>query len=124
MRIGFPRDWMPDVYQQHGEVGIDHVLVHVSLVPFIFCFFTWNITDTKLSLVVIEMFNAMNALSSSESLLTFSIWNNVVLIYAIVLSMVLHFILLYVPLFQKLFSVLPLNWNEWQAVLLISLPVM
>ncbi len=70
------------------------------------------------------MFNAMNALSSSESLLTLPVWNNMVLIYAILLSMTLHFILLYVPFFQMLFSVLPLNWNEWRAVLLISFPVM
>lgn len=82
------------------------------------------IAHRYLSLVVIEMFNAMNALSSSESLLTLPIWNNMKLIYAITLSMVLHFGLLYIPFFQKLFSVLPLNWNEWQAVLLISLPVM
>ncbi|KAI9749375.1 MAG: hypothetical protein M1815_002558 [Lichina confinis] len=74
-------------------------------------------------LVVIEMFNAMNALSSSESLLSLPVWKNMVLIYAITLSMILHLILLYVPLFQKLFSVLPLDWSEWQAVLLISLPV-
>ena len=66
----------------------------------------------------------MNALSSSESLLSLPVWKNMILIYAITLSMILHLILLYVPLFQTLFSVLPLNWNEWQAVLLISLPVM
>ena len=66
----------------------------------------------------------MNALSSSESLLSLPVWDNMVLVYAITLSMVLHFGLLYIPFFQNLFSVLPLNWNEWRAVLLISLPVM
>ncbi|KAL2350709.1 hypothetical protein BJ546DRAFT_1110017 [Cryomyces antarcticus] len=74
-------------------------------------------------LVVIEMLNAMNALSSSESLLTLPLWKNMVLVYAITLSMVLHFALLYTPFLQSLFSIVPLNWNEWKAVLLISAPI-
>ena len=74
-------------------------------------------------LVVIEMLNAMNALSSSESLITMPLWKNMKLIYAITLSMVLHFGILYTPFLQGLFSIEPLNWIEWQAVLLISLPV-
>lgn len=75
-------------------------------------------------LVVIEMFNAMNALSSSESLFTFPLWNNMMLVYAIILSMTLHFAILYIPFLQGLFSILPLSWNEWKAVLVISAPVM
>ncbi|CEJ54504.1 Putative Calcium-transporting ATPase sarcoplasmic/endoplasmic reticulum type [Penicillium brasilianum] len=74
-------------------------------------------------LVVIEMFNAMNALSSSESLLTFFLHNNPMLIYAITLSMALHFAILYIPFLQTLFAIVPLNWTEWQAVLVISAPV-
>ena len=74
-------------------------------------------------LVVIEMFNAMNALSSSESLLTLPVWDNMMLVYAISLSMALHFALLYTPILQTLFSILPLNWAEWKAVLIISAPV-
>lgn len=75
-------------------------------------------------LVVIEMFNAMNALSSSESLMTFPLWKNMKLVYAIILSMALHFAILYVPFLQGLFSIVPLNWTEWQAVVAISAPVM
>lgn len=74
-------------------------------------------------LVVIEMFNAMNALSSSESLLTLPLWKNMMLVYAIALSMALHFALLYTPGLQSLFAILPLNWIEWKAVLIISAPV-
>ncbi|XP_044714858.1 e1-E2 ATPase domain-containing protein [Hirsutella rhossiliensis] len=74
-------------------------------------------------LVVIEMFNAMNALSSSESLLTLPLWKNMMLVYAIALSMALHFALLYIPFLQGLFAILPLNWMEWKAVVLISAPV-
>ena len=75
-------------------------------------------------LVVIEMFNAMNALSSSESLLTLPLWENMMLVYAIGLSLALHFALLYTPVLQTLFSILPLNLTEWKAVLIVSAPVM
>ena len=75
-------------------------------------------------LVVIEMLNAMNALSSSESLFTLPLWKNMVLVYAITLSMVLHFGLLYIPFLQGLFQILPLGVKEWTAVLAISAPVL
>lgn len=75
-------------------------------------------------LVVIEMLNAMNALSSSESLLTLPLWDNMMLVYAIALSMALHFALLYTPFLQTLFSILPMNMTEWKAVFFISAPVM
>ena len=75
-------------------------------------------------LVTIEMFNAMNALSSSESLLTLPLWKNMMLVYAIALSMALHFALLYTPGLQTLFAILPLNATEWKAVVYISAPVM
>lgn len=74
-------------------------------------------------LVVIEMFNAMNALSSSESLVTLPLWKNMKLIYAIMLSLALHFAILYVPFLRALFSIEPLGWVEWQAVLYMSAPV-
>jgi P-type Ca2+ transporter type 2A len=75
-------------------------------------------------LVVIEMLNACNALSQSESLITLPVWKNMKLVYAITLSMVLHFAILYVPFLQGLFQVSPLNLDEWKAVLWISGPVM
>jgi hypothetical protein len=37
--------------------------------------------------------------------------------------MALHFMILYVPFFRALFQITPLNWQEWQAVLWISAPV-
>lgn len=74
-------------------------------------------------LVVIEMFNAMNALSSNESLLSLPLWKNMMLVYAIALSMALHFALLYIPFLQSLFAIVPLNGTEWKAVVLISAPV-
>jgi P-type Ca2+ transporter type 2A len=75
-------------------------------------------------LVVIEMLNACNALSQSESLLTLPVWKNMKLVYAIALSMILHFSVLYVPFLQTLFQVSPLGLDEWKAVVWISAPVM
>jgi len=72
---------------------------------------------------VIEMLNAMNALSSSESLVTLPLWNNMILVYAITLSMVLHFILLYTPVLQGIFGIVPLGWPEWNIVLGWSAPI-
>ncbi|KAI5199731.1 calcium ATPase [Aureobasidium subglaciale] len=74
-------------------------------------------------LVVIEMLNAMNALSSSESLLTLPLWKNMMLVYAICLSMALHFALLYTPFLQGIFGIIPLGWGEWKLVLAWSAPI-
>ncbi|CAD6570572.1 MAG: hypothetical protein CYPHOPRED_004004 [Cyphobasidiales sp. Tagirdzhanova-0007] len=81
-------------------------------------------TTVSLSiLVTIEMANALNSLSENESLLTLPPWDNLYLCGAIVLSMSLHFMILYVPFLADLFVITPLNWDEWKAVLYISLPV-
>ncbi|GBC09583.1 hypothetical protein RclHR1_00090017 [Rhizophagus clarus] len=74
-------------------------------------------------LVTIEMFNATNSLSENESLFTLPIWKNIYLVLSIILSMVLHFMILYVPFFSNLFAIVPLNQEEWIAVLWISFPV-
>ncbi|CAO3689942.1 unnamed protein product [Rhizopus stolonifer] len=87
--------------------------------------FSMKATTMSLSiLVVIEMFNAMNSLSENESLFTLPLWSNPYLVLSIVLSMILHFMILYVPFFTKLFVIVPLNVDEWIAVLWISLPVL
>lgn len=69
------------------------------------------------------MLNAMNALSSSESLLTLPLWRNMILVYAITLSMALHFALLYTPILQGIFGIVPLGWDEWKIVLAWSAPI-
>ncbi|CCH45191.1 Ca2+ transporting ATPase,sarcoplasmic/endoplasmic reticulum [Wickerhamomyces ciferrii] len=74
-------------------------------------------------LVIIEMLNAMNNLSESDSLLTFPLWKNVYLILAIILSIILHFAILYIPWLAVLFNVVPLNKDEWIAILVFSSPV-
>jgi len=74
-------------------------------------------------LVTIEMFNALNALSENQSLLSVTPLSNVWVLLAAALSFTLHFIIIYVPFFAGVFHVAPLGVEEWKAVLMLSLPV-
>eukprot|EP00160_Parvularia_atlantis_P015995 Unigene4852_Nuclearia_a/m.14844 Unigene4852_Nuclearia_a/g.14844 ORF Unigene4852_Nuclearia_a/g.14844 Unigene4852_Nuclearia_a/m.14844 type:complete len:1054 (-) Unigene4852_Nuclearia_a:149-3310(-) len=74
-------------------------------------------------LVTIEMFNAFNSLSENQSLFSMPPWVNPYLIGATALSMALHFAILYVPFLGNMFSIEPLNWDEWMIVLAFSFPV-
>merc|ERR1712146_17401 len=75
-------------------------------------------------LVTIEMLNALNALSEDSSLFVVRPWVNPWLLVAMVVSFGLHFMILYVPYFSAIFSIVPLSLEEWQLVLLFSLPVL
>ena len=77
-------------------------------------------------LVLVEMFNALNALSEDGSLFlpggtppTANPW----LLAAIALSLALHALILYVPVLAGVFGTAPLGGGEWLAVLLLSAPV-
>jgi len=74
-------------------------------------------------LVTIEMLNALNALSEDNSLLVMHPWINPWLIAAMVVSFAFHFMILHVNSLAELFSIVPLNYNEWKFVLLWSFPV-
>lgn len=74
-------------------------------------------------IVVIEMFNALNALSEDASLLTMPPWTNPWLLVAISISIGLHCVILYIPWLASIFSIVPLSMNEWLLVILWSLPV-
>lgn len=71
-------------------------------------------------LVLVEMFNALNALSENASLLTLPPFSNKLLLGAIGVSVGLHLLILYLPVLATLFSVVPLGWSEWKVVLLLS----
>eukprot|EP00301_Raphidiophrys_heterophryoidea_P003538 c11593_g1_i1.p1 GENE.c11593_g1_i1~~c11593_g1_i1.p1 ORF type:complete len:1015 (+),score=278.67 c11593_g1_i1:75-3047(+) len=75
-------------------------------------------------LVTIEMFNAANALSENQSLISQPIWTNVWLVLAIALSFTLHFMILYIPAMASIFMVSPLNLDEWKAVVAFSAPIL
>ncbi|GBM96739.1 Calcium-transporting ATPase sarcoplasmic/endoplasmic reticulum type [Araneus ventricosus] len=74
-------------------------------------------------LVTIEMLNAMNSLSENQSLVVMPPWINPFLLGAMALSMTLHFVILYVDILSSVFSVTPLNGEEWFAVMKMSIPV-
>ena len=74
-------------------------------------------------LVVIEMLNALNALSEDGSLLQMPPWANPYLLLAMVVSIGLHFVILYVPVFAAVFSIVPLTYNDWVLVMVFSMPV-
>ena len=74
-------------------------------------------------LVVIEMFNACNAISEDISLVVMPPWINPWLLLAMLSSFALHFLILYVPALAQIFSIVPLDASEWALVLLFSTPV-
>ncbi|KAF9145352.1 hypothetical protein BGX30_009362 [Mortierella sp. GBA39] len=124
--------WWFMFYSQGPQISFYHLSnFHQcsALFPEIGCqmftdFMSKKATTMSLSiLVTIEMFNAINSLSENESLLTLPLWNNMYLVFSIILSMALHFMILYVPFFSNLFMILPLNVDEWKAVVYISIPV-
>ena len=75
------------------------------------------------ALVAIEMFNALNALSEDNSLLTVPPTRNPWLLAAMAVSFGLHFLIVYVPPLARIFSIVPLTMREWGLVALFSLPV-
>lgn len=74
-------------------------------------------------LVIIEMFNALNALSEDSSLFTVGFFCNPLLWVAIASSVALHCVILYIPFFGHLFGVKPLTKNDWLLVIAFSAPV-
>ena len=74
-------------------------------------------------LVVIEMLNALNALSEDSSLLEMPPWANPWLLVAMAFSIGTHIVILYIPVFAQVFSIVPLTVNDWIVVMAFSVPV-
>jgi Ca2+-transporting ATPase len=74
-------------------------------------------------LVIIEMFNAFNALSENQSLFKTGPFVNPYLILAVATSVFLHCLILYIPYCNFLFGTAPLSLGDWMLVLIFSFPV-
>ncbi|KAL8433162.1 hypothetical protein Efla_002353 [Eimeria flavescens] len=74
-------------------------------------------------LVVIEMFNAFNALSENHSLLRMPPWANPYLLLATAASVAVHCVIIYNPFLNRVFGVVPLSLMDWGYVLLWSFPI-
>lgn len=74
-------------------------------------------------LVIIEMFNALNAISENQGLLQIGLFKNIWLWQAVILSSILHCFILYIPSLCKLFGTMPLNLHDWMLVMAFSFPV-
>jgi Ca2+-transporting ATPase len=89
-------------------------------------FTTGKVKASTLSLsvlVVIEMLNALNAISEDNSLLTMSPFINPYLILAIMGSIGLHVMIVYVPMMNDIFGIAAMNLHEWGLVFAFSSPV-
>ncbi|KAL8271131.1 hypothetical protein Esti_004942 [Eimeria stiedai] len=74
-------------------------------------------------LVVIEMFNAFNALSENHSLLRVPPWANPYLMLATAASVAVHCVIVYNPFLSRVFGVVPLSAMDWSYVLIWSFPI-
>ena len=74
-------------------------------------------------LVVIEMLNALNAISEDNSVLVMTPFVNPYLILAILNSILLHCLIVYIPFLSEIFSIHSMNAAEWYAVMAFSVPV-
>merc|ERR1712226_1805634 len=75
-------------------------------------------------LVTIEMANALNSVSENQSLLVMHPWVNIYLLMAMGLSFSLHFMILYIDVFNVVFNISALSFDQWMVVLKFSMPVL
>jgi len=75
-------------------------------------------------LVMIEMSNALNSVSENQSLLVMPPWANPFLIMAMGLSISLHCMILYVDIFNVVFNISALSFDQWMVVMKFSAPVL
>jgi Ca2+-transporting ATPase len=59
---------------------------------------------------MIEMLNALNALSEDSSIFTIGLFSNPWLLLAIAGSTAFHCLILYIPVFSKIFNTVPLTY--------------
>jgi Ca2+ transporting ATPase len=75
-------------------------------------------------LVVIEMLNALSAISENESIFVMPPWKNGYLIISVIMSLLINIAIIYIPPAAFIFNVAPLSSQEWMAVLVFSFPIL
>jgi Ca2+ transporting ATPase len=75
-------------------------------------------------LVVIEMLVALSAVSENQSMFKVTPLNNLYLIGAVSLSMIIHIVIVYAKPLQVIFGVTAIGYEEWMAILGFSLPIL
>merc|ERR1719317_1711326 len=73
---------------------------------------------------IIEMSNALNYVSENQSLLLMPPWINPFLIMAMALSISLHCMILYIDIFNVVFNISALSFDQWLVVMKFSAPVL
>jgi len=81
------------------------------------------------TLVCMEMFKALSAVSMNESLIKVPPWKNKYLLFGVLGPFLLHLLTLYssklgLPGFGKAFGMVPLTLNDWKAVLVWASPIL
>ncbi len=74
-------------------------------------------------LVMIEMWNSLNALSENQSIFKVGIFSNIYLWIAIIFSTLVHCLIIYIASLRNIFGTVSLGLKEWIAILVLSLPV-
>lgn len=72
---------------------------------------------------MLEMLNALNALSEDGSLLHMPPWVNPVLLLAIAASIGVHVLIIYIPFLTQIFGTTSMGAYDWWIVMLFSIPV-
>ena len=75
------------------------------------------------TLVMLEMLNALNALSEDGSLLQMPPWINPWLLVAIAGSVAIHVLIIYIPFFAQIFGTTYMTTYDWAIVMAFSIPV-
>lgn len=98
-----------------------------------FLVFKWELTNVGLEeartiafglLVAFQWFNALNARSDQQSLFKLGLFTNRWLMAGIGLAVILQLGVIYIPFMQKLFYTVPLGWDGWLVVILVSASIL
>ncbi|MBN1503223.1 calcium-translocating P-type ATPase, PMCA-type [Candidatus Woesearchaeota archaeon] len=109
------RGWKP---------GIDIILKGPNKSPaWLIDAYIYSSTIAFTTLMMLQMFNVLNAKSQRESLFRVGPFNNKFLLYAIISSIALQALVIYTPL-NRLFNTVAIGVYEWVLIVLVSSSVL